>query len=372
MDQFAQAMQNATPEQIRAGMQMFQNMTPEQWTAQMAQAQQHMAKHMEAKKEYMVKGAEALKEEGNASFTRGMYAEALSRYSRGLENLRGHEGNAVESLLVTLLNNSAVCHLKMKNFKETVSKSEEALKVDPTSFKALWRMGLAKAELGDVEGAVSNVERAAALSPGNKAIADELKQLQAKLRQSRVGKEGLNNQRSSPCTSQLLGLPATNKSATASTCGSSRASTRSPSPCGSGQEPAVSDKRRADAVSLEQMDKVLTMMSKPEGLAEIGSSPLPAPMKNMMSMMSEHLQKNPETVQAMKEHLHNNPEVLRAIQQSMQQVPADTNLTRRTLPVCKASSTPRSSPATVRVGWFLAGVGVGAVAMRWLASMHRK
>merc|ERR1711988_1581306 len=111
-------------------------------------------------------------------------------------------------------------------------------------------------------------------------------------------------------------------------------------------------------------------MSKPEGLAKIGSSPLPAPMKNMMSMMSEHFQKNPETLQAMKEHLHNNPEVLRAIQQPKGS--ADTKLTHRELPVYGANSTPRSSLATVRVGWFLAGVGFGAIAMRWLSSMHRK
>jgi tetratricopeptide (TPR) repeat protein len=272
MDQFAKMYENMTPEQKKGMEQMARNMSS-------------------GNRQYMINGAQAIKEEGNKSFKGGMYNEALSMYSRALENLRGFDGSEVTPLKVALLNNSAACQLKLKNFTDSVSMSEKALQIDPKNLKALQRIGQAKAELGDMRGAVSSLEKAAKLSPGCPNIAGELKQLQFKL----------NCQHEDPHASE--------SEATVTRAGSSPGpstdNSRMHSPRGDRND-VTHDKRPCDAASLQQeVEKLLD----------------PAMLLTEMNT--------------------------------------------------RMRSAPCSSPVMVRASWFLAGVGVGAIAMRLLSSSRR-
>jgi hypothetical protein len=149
------------------------NMSPEQMKAGMSQAQSQMG----AQKQYVYNGALHLKNEGNTHIKNEEYSKALESYNRGIENLRPHAGDDVNTLKLQLLSNAALCHLKENNFKNAIGTCEEALRVDPKAVKPTFRRGLAHEGLGDLSKALSDVKLAASLSPEDKAISSDLKRL---------------------------------------------------------------------------------------------------------------------------------------------------------------------------------------------------
>merc|ERR1719343_1154713 len=91
--------------------EQIKNMTPEQMQAGMSQAQNHMKQQQQ----YMYSAAEMLKNEGNDHIKHERYSEALAKYDKALENLKGQTDAGAATLQVNLLNNSALCHLKRKD-----------------------------------------------------------------------------------------------------------------------------------------------------------------------------------------------------------------------------------------------------------------
>jgi len=169
---------------VKAAEQM-KNMTPDQIRAGMSQAQQHMS----AQKQYMYNAAEMLKKEGNDLVKQSNFSSALAKYTKGIENLKNHSDSDVLALQTVLLNNSAHCHLKMNKFEEALKSCDEALKVDPKSFKAYFRRGQAQAELGRYGEAVADVRKASELCPNDTAIGTELARLRAELKERGLQEE---------------------------------------------------------------------------------------------------------------------------------------------------------------------------------------
>lgn len=157
--------------------EQMKNMSPEQLQAGMTQAQRQLG----AQKQYYLNAAEVLKREGNAEVKNERYQEALSKYTRALDNLKSFSGDDLPPLQVVLLNNSALCYLKLKKYEKAVEACNDALKLQPSSFKSFFRRGQAQSELGNAVEAVSDVRKASELSPNDAAISVELQLLRDKL-----------------------------------------------------------------------------------------------------------------------------------------------------------------------------------------------
>lgn len=206
------AMQNMKPEDIQRMSQMMSNMDPtmvermaknmggtpppgmdyKQLSEQMKRMTPELMtaglNQMGSQKEYILKGALQLKTEGNNHIKNKEYVKALQCYDRGIQNLRPFVGDDVKAMMLQLLSNAALCHLKDKNFRKAVDVCEEALRVDPKAVKPMLRRGLAHEGLGDLERALVDVESASSTSPEDKSINSELTRLR-KLAEDK----GINN-----------------------------------------------------------------------------------------------------------------------------------------------------------------------------------
>uniref|UniRef100_A0A7S2L8W5 STI1 domain-containing protein n=1 Tax=Zooxanthella nutricula TaxID=1333877 RepID=A0A7S2L8W5_9DINO len=247
--QAAEQMKNMTPEQLRAGMSQAQN-------------------QMSAQRQYMYNAAEMLKNEGNAEVKNQAYAAALKKYEKALDNISGHAGSDISALKVSLLNNVALCHLKTEEYAKAVEASEDALKADPRSFKALFRRGQAREAQGGVREAFSDYRRALALSPGDKAIDREMSRLRGEMKAKGIEE---------PAETEEL------------------------------PEPAAAPAAAAPAVSPPQMHEAVEMMKNlsPEDLKRLNiNSPEEA---NMMRSAAEQMASNPELTKQMSEMMKNMP-----------------------------------------------------------------
>lgn len=86
--------------------------------------------------------ATAIKAEATALYKAGDYAGALAKYSEGVMvvNPDTDEGKA---MLLALINNCAVCSLKLENWADCTAFAERALGVDPSNIKAAFRLACA-------------------------------------------------------------------------------------------------------------------------------------------------------------------------------------------------------------------------------------
>lgn len=280
--------------QLAQATEQMKNMSPEQLQAGMSQAQNQM----NSQKQYYCNAAEMLKNEGNAHVKAERYSEALPKYSKALENLKDYSGADVSALKLSLLNNSALCHLKTKHFGEALESCEEVLRLDARNFKALFRRGQAQAGMGNLSEAVLDVRQASTLQPSDKAISAELEQLRGQLRERGIDEAGLKREGKhevSAVWQEQGGQPASSSSAPA---------------------PAVDDRWVKAASSLAENPDMLKQATdamsqiKPEDLERMmGSQPLPPGMDaKMMRSQMEHLQKNPEMLKTAMESLKAMPE----------------------------------------------------------------
>mmetsp|Transcript_114647 Transcript_114647/g.319264 ORF Transcript_114647/g.319264 Transcript_114647/m.319264 type:complete len:577 (+) Transcript_114647:197-1927(+) len=296
--------------------EQMKNMSPQELQAGMTQAQSQLA----AQKQYMYNAAEMLKNEGNTYVKAEKYSEALSKYSKALENISAHAGDDISSLKVVLLNNSALCYLKTKDFNKALESSGEALQVDPKSFKALFRRGQAKAEIGHLGEAVADVRRAAELSPGDKAIAAELERLRGQLKERGLQEDALPETHcvraewqqppgdaATPSTSS--GSRASSSSAS-STTGGGVAGAGHPDAAGGGDRWAKAAEQLAENPDmLQQATEVMSKLSPDDLQRMVSSTPLPPGMDaNTVRSQMEQIQKNPEMLKSAMESLQALPE----------------------------------------------------------------
>jgi len=279
--------------------EQLKHMTPDQLRAGMSQAETQLG----GQKQYYCNAAEILKNEGNALIKGERYAEALEKYNKALENITSMNASDVSTLRTSLLNNSALCHLKQKSYKEALSASDEVLKLDPRNFKALFRRGQARSELGGLLEAFADVRQASEISPSDKAIAAELQRLRARVKEAGLKEEDAP----APAQPQHEVSAAWQSPATGGGASASSSSSRAPTFGNDRWQKAA--ELAEDPDMLKQATDVMSGMSAEDLQRMMGNTPLPPGMDAAtMKAQMEHLQKNPDMMKAAMDSFKSMPE----------------------------------------------------------------
>eukprot|EP01017_Pseudomicrothorax_dubius_P031151 TRINITY_DN394_c0_g2_i2.p1 TRINITY_DN394_c0_g2~~TRINITY_DN394_c0_g2_i2.p1 ORF type:complete len:490 (-),score=97.11 TRINITY_DN394_c0_g2_i2:61-1530(-) len=116
--------------------------------------------------------AERYKDKGNELFKSGKYSEAIDQYSQAIDvSPPGSPKSAV------YFSNRAFANIKLENYGLAIEDSESALKADSGFVKAFYRKGSAYVALAKYESALETFRQAQKLEPGNRDIAEKLKEV---------------------------------------------------------------------------------------------------------------------------------------------------------------------------------------------------
>ncbi|KFR06700.1 Mitochondrial import receptor subunit TOM34, partial [Nipponia nippon] len=111
--------------------------------------------------------ARTLKEEGNELVKKGNHKKAVEKYS---ESLKLNQECATYT-------NRALCYLALKRYKEAAQDCTEALRLDPTNVKALYRRAQALKELKDYKSSIADIKSLLKTEPKNTAALRLLQEL---------------------------------------------------------------------------------------------------------------------------------------------------------------------------------------------------
>lgn len=124
--------------------------------------------------------------QGNAFFGKKDFSRAAARYESAIK-LKPYgtsdDDEAVKKELLTSYTNLAACKLKMKDYDGCFTNCEEALKIDPSNSKAIFRRGAAKSERGDWDAAVTDFQAVLKSDPKNKSALAGLRKVQIKIKE---------------------------------------------------------------------------------------------------------------------------------------------------------------------------------------------
>jgi len=293
--------------------EQLKGMSTADFQAGMAQAQTQMS----GQKQYMYNASLQLKNSGNAHIQKAGFTEALADYSKALENLKGHSGNDVAQLRLSLLLNSAICHQKMSNHDKAIETCDEVLKQDAKNVKALFRKGKSQSELGNLGESLRNIQTASELSPDDKIIKEELTNMKKVcddrgIKAKEVKESWASPQEApKPCFPASLSPSSPSSTATPAESGSSSAVTP-----GVGSAPDMQqamDRLTKNPDMFLQATEAMQKMS-PEDLSRMMSNaPLPPGMDaGVMKKQIEMFQKNPDMVKTAVESLKALPEEQRS------------------------------------------------------------
>jgi len=115
--------------------------------------------------DYMVQGANSIKEEGNALHNQGKYTEAAEKYQSAKRNLEGNESAAAAQVKRSCCLNLASCYLKTSQHDLVVEECGSVIYMEPNNLKALYRRGQAYASLGSNSMAESDLSAAQRVNP---------------------------------------------------------------------------------------------------------------------------------------------------------------------------------------------------------------
>ncbi|KAJ1555579.1 hypothetical protein HK405_000059 [Cladochytrium tenue] len=124
--------------------------------------------------------ADAHKAAGTAHFQAGRFAAAAAAYAAGLDALTYTWGAApgeaarATALRQALQLNAAAALLRAGDARGAADACARVLEKDPASIKALYRLGLARAELGELDAAEEALGMAQKIDPDDPAIEREL------------------------------------------------------------------------------------------------------------------------------------------------------------------------------------------------------
>ncbi|EQC41602.1 hypothetical protein SDRG_01561 [Saprolegnia diclina VS20] len=116
------------------------------------------------------------KDEGNELFRGGNVQHAAARYVKALTHaskffdLRPEDAAEVKAVKLSLYLNLAQCYLKLEAYQKAVSNCKDALDLDATNTKALYRRAIAYEKLKDYEKAHTDITEAHRLTPDDRAI----------------------------------------------------------------------------------------------------------------------------------------------------------------------------------------------------------
>merc|ERR1711871_1792258 len=108
--------------------------------------------------------AEVQKQKGNKAFKRRDYEKALRRYQEALDEM---------PFLVPVLSNIAQCHLKLKNYDDTIEYCSRALFLKPSWVKAYSRRALAKRRKEMFQEALNDLDEGLKFEPENESLRKE-------------------------------------------------------------------------------------------------------------------------------------------------------------------------------------------------------
>ncbi|XP_018533752.1 mitochondrial import receptor subunit TOM34 [Lates calcarifer] len=118
-----------------------------------------------------IKKGHALKEEGNALVKKGEHKKAIEKYTQSLKH------NPTE---VTTYTNRALCYLSVKQYRDAIRDCDEALMIDSSNIKALYRRAQAHKELKDIKACVDDLNSLLKVEPKNTAALKLLQEVQKK------------------------------------------------------------------------------------------------------------------------------------------------------------------------------------------------
>jgi len=135
----------------------------------------------------IVRECEKNKTRGNEAFGAGEYAQAILLYSLALDKADELPDAQVATKPLfprdVTLSNRAACFLKMGNHEKAEADAANAVSLNPTNVKALFRRGLALHAMKNYEAAIPVLAQAHKLEPKNKQIKEALQFAEVRMTQ---------------------------------------------------------------------------------------------------------------------------------------------------------------------------------------------
>lgn len=128
----------------------------------------------------MVQKLIRMKEEGNTAFKSRKYREAIELYTKGLEI--DPDNKDINS---KLLQNRAQAHINLGETEKGIADCTKAIELDPSYTKAKRVRAKAYGTLGDWEKAVKELKDIAENNPGEKGMAEEIRNAEWELKKSK-------------------------------------------------------------------------------------------------------------------------------------------------------------------------------------------
>lgn len=128
----------------------------------------------------LVQKLDRMKEDGNKDYKSGRWQSALEKYTEALEVDPLNKGTNSK-----ILQNRALCQIKLKNYDNAISDCEAALKLDPSYTKARKTKASAMGAAGNWEDAVRELKSLQEQDPNDAAIAKEVRKAELELKKSK-------------------------------------------------------------------------------------------------------------------------------------------------------------------------------------------
>lgn len=142
--------------------------------------------------------AEDIKNLGNDFFKAQEWQSAIRKYSKALRYLERH-GNTkdddneyddsvqkkLEPTTLSCILNTAACKLKLKLWQEVIASCDEALQLNQTNTKALFRRAQAWQGLNEFNKAMIDLKKAQEIAPGDKAIGNEMLKVKQQVKEEK-------------------------------------------------------------------------------------------------------------------------------------------------------------------------------------------
>lgn len=122
-----------------------------------------------------------LKEDGNEKFKAGQFEEALTLYTKALD-----QGDIKDLDKAVIYKNRSMCHLKLGHFQDAVRDATESLDISPNDPKALYRRCVAYEKLDQLEDAYRDAAMLVKVDPKNASIKPILNRLTPVIRERSI------------------------------------------------------------------------------------------------------------------------------------------------------------------------------------------